>query len=125
MAKIKVLKGKALDNIFKTSFHDGTIHASVSEVEKKLHIPFMRLEDGDGKVNYEADLSINGITTTIYDWKEGDIDRDTVIDLHIGTETVTDTLAVAEILNDEYGLNVKTSSPEANLLNAIFGSHKK
>ena len=103
MAKIFELKGKERDKIYGTSFHYGTINASVNEVEKKLGVKVRRV--GADKVNYEVDLSINGITATIYDWKEDDISRDTVVSLHIGTHTAEESKTVASILKSEYGLD--------------------
>ena len=123
MAKIKKLTGKAYNKIYGTSFHEGRILASFDELEKKLGVKPTCTDDG--KTNYELALSINGITATIYDWKEGTIDTSDIVWLHIGTKDVLDTLKVAEILASEYNLKVKTGSPESNLLNAIFGSTKK
>lgn len=123
MAKIKKLTGKAYDKIYGTSFHNGTIWASFNELEKKLGVKPTCTDDG--KTNYELALSINGITATIYDWKEGTIGTNTVVWLHIGTKDILDTLKVCNILENEYGLKVRTGSPESNLLEAIFGSTAK
>ena len=115
----KVIKLRDTDRIYNTSFHNGKIYASFEELEEKLGVEAHY--EGDSKVSYEMDCEVDGIAFTIYDWKEGAISKADKAYLHIGTDSVLNTLKVCDILEKEYGLSVQRGSPESNLLNTIFG----
>lgn len=108
MGKVIKLQNQSL--IYQTSFHDGIIYASFDELEKKLGMEAQY--EGDCKVNYELDCEVDGIPFTIYDWKEGDIDKSTKLHLHIGTQTKGQTEKVMAILEKDYRITTfKKSSP--------------
>lgn len=84
-----------------TSFHGSTVRASKKQLVAILGEPN---SDGDGyKVNYEWNLEHRSEdapidVVTLYDWREGPISDDRMIDWHVGgnNKTVTDYVA-AEI----------------------------
>jgi len=71
------------DKTFETSFHDLIIRASKNEIVKKLGIkPFCSHE---GKTHYDWSLILDDkFIFTIYDYKEGKIKPNDVIEYHIG-----------------------------------------
>ena len=106
----KVIKLRNLDLIYQTSFHNGTILASIKELEEKFGIKATFVNDD--KVYFELDLEVGGIPFTIYDWKEGYFTKDTQVWLHIGTRTPEDTKKVVEVLKNDYDLTAKYESYE-------------
>lgn len=108
----KVIKLKDHDRIYGTSYHNATVTASMKELEEKFGVKAKRCV-GDSKTHYEMDLEVDGTVATIYDWKEeGGITKDTVLELHIGTETAGGSKKVADIFKNEYGLDAKYTSWE-------------
>lgn len=108
MAKVIELRNKT--QIYGTSFHNGTVCASMQELEDKFGVKASI--ENDSKVNFELDLEVDGTPFTIYDWKEGLITKNTVVWLHIGTQTVWGTKKVVEVLKKDYGLTAKYESYE-------------
>jgi len=108
MAKVIELRNKT--QIYGTSFHNGTVCASIQELETKFGVKASI--EGDSKVNFELDLEVDGIPFTIYDWKEGLITKATTVWLHIGTQTVWGTKKVVEVLKNDYDLTAKYESYE-------------
>ena len=106
----KVIKLRNKTQIYGTSFHNGTVCASMLELEDKFGV--QASIENDSKVNFELDLEVDGIPFTIYDWKEGLITKATTVWLHIGTQTVWGTKKVVEILKNDYNLTAKHETYE-------------
>ena len=97
----KVTKMTNQNDLYKTSFHGDTICASFDELEKKFGL--CANYEGDSKVNYEMDLEVAGIPFSIYDWKEGEIEKTDRVRLHIGARTAEESRKVRSMLR-EYGV---------------------
>lgn len=72
-----------------TSFLSDTILTSIEQLEKINLFPNYEENDGEDKVNFEFDCETEqGEPFTIYDWKlYRPIERDEMIEFHIGTFT--------------------------------------
>lgn len=111
MAKVIELRNKTW--IYSTSFHNGTVCASMQELEDKFGVK--GIIENNSKVNFELDLEVDGTPFTIYDWKEGLITKSTVVWFHIGTITEWATKKVVEILKSDYNLMAKCETHEETL----------
>ena len=82
-----------------TSFHGVTIRTTAS----KLNHTFGVSNSGDsGKVNWDWTLETeDGTIFTVYDWKEGHVNEDTVIDFHIGANNFMDSIKAQEELQQD------------------------
>lgn len=98
----KVTKMKNPNDLYSTSFHGGTLYASFEQLEKLFGLK-ARYE-GDSKTTYEMDLEIAGIPFSIYDWKEGEIEKTDRVHLHIGARTLEESCMVRSLLRSEYCL---------------------
>ena len=68
-----------------TSFHNYTINASFYELTDLFGLPLISFEE---KVNYEWNLTYEGISFTLYDWKYyRPLLIEEPIEWHIGTKT--------------------------------------
>ena len=108
MAKVIKLRNKT--QIYGTSFHNGTVCASMLELEDKFGV--QASIERDCKVNFALDLEVDGTPFTIYDWKEGIITKGTVVWFHIGTITEGSTKKVVDILKNDYNLMAKYETSE-------------
>ena len=98
----KVTKMKNPNDLYSTSFHGDTLYASFEQLEKLFGLN-ARYE-GDSKTTYEMDLEIAGIPFSIYDWKEGEIEKTDRVHLHIGARTLEESDKVRSLLSSTYGL---------------------
>ena len=84
--KFKILTKTQADNNFKSSWLQGYINISYQELITKLGDPTYTIKDsGDYKCQYQWIVVIDKVQSTIYDWKNYDIDiTKGIIDFHIG-----------------------------------------
>ena len=83
-----------------TYFSGMTVQATLAEMEEAFGPPDYARNYGSDKVNFEFRIVFNGITYTIYDWKEYQpIGDDEQITFHIGgiSKEITET-AKSELL---------------------------
>jgi hypothetical protein len=77
------IKATTQDNIIETSYHDLVIRASKNEIVKKLGIK--PIYNRKGKTKYDWYLILDDkFPFTIYDYKEGRLKANDVIEYHIG-----------------------------------------
>ena len=121
MANIKNIPTSLDDErLYKTSFHETTIHNSLAQICGALGIPVPEYF-ADDKVHFECHIEMDGIFFTIYGWKESDlVNKDTILDYHIGTATPEESDIVAKTLKEEYGLNTHTRKQREAELNKFF-----
>jgi hypothetical protein len=95
---MKKLKHSELVN--GTSFHDVTIITSINQLTNLLGEPSIEDNSGEYKVNVEWEvITEEGTVGTIYDWKEyRRLDRDDIVEFHIGGFNKSDTLIVKDKL---------------------------
>lgn len=91
------------DGIFSSSFWGGVVRASIAQLEKLFNVESVYQDDD--KTKYSLQLVADGIPFEIYDWKEGIIDENTILWLHIGTNDESETDKVVKALRG-YGLSV-------------------
>lgn len=77
-----------------TSYHGVDITTSVRKLTQLIGEPSSEQNDGRDKVNFNWTCTTDsGNIVTVYDWKEyRPIDRDELIDFHIGGYSLSDTL---------------------------------
>jgi hypothetical protein len=82
-----------------TSFHGVTIRTTANQLTDMFGSP----GSGDsGKVNWDWTLETeDGTAFTVYDWKEGHVTEDTVIDFHIGAHSFMDSVKAQEELQQD------------------------
>jgi hypothetical protein len=93
---MRKLNYSELNLINRTSFHDVTIKTSINKLTKILGEPSIQDNTGKDKVNVEWEvITEDGVVGTIYDWKEyRRLDRDDLVEFHIGGFNKSDTLII-------------------------------
>ncbi len=97
---MRKLNYSELNLINGTSFHDVIIKTSINQLTKILGEPSIQDNTGEDKVNVEWQvITEDGVVGTIYDWKEyRRLDRDDLVEFHIGGYNKNDTLIVKDKL---------------------------
>ena len=81
-----------------TYFSGMTVQATLAEMEEAFGPPDYARNYGSDKVNFEFRIVFNGITYTIYDWKEyRTLEKNDVVEWHIGTP-LDDNLAIKTLV---------------------------
>ena len=112
-----MLKNTPKANANGTSFHGATIFTTVDRIKALLGDPAWT--DGDKsrynwKLTWTEEMNIDPETgipekhvVTIYDWKERDFTEQTVVEFHIGTHSIDQSIGwdVKRYLGSRIGLN--------------------
>lgn len=82
-----------------TSFHGDTIRTTLNSIRKAFPDAIDDGGDGGYKCHHRFIFEMdNGEVVTLYDWKEGPISNDTVIDWHIGGHSAEATAMAKRVL---------------------------
>lgn len=98
---MKIRKMTNQEDMYGTSFHNGTITATTNELIAEFgKCDYYQPNDEYEKVTREWDLELeDGTPFTIYDWKEYRVyDDEVVIEWHIGTRNKEDSTKVVRAL---------------------------
>lgn len=90
---------KETDNVIGTSWFQGTINTTANKLTKLFGEPYRYVDD---KTQYEWNLECNGISFSIYDYKEDEeINPNEKIDWHIGTKNKKESNYITKILKEK------------------------